>query len=510
MVKLLDALTTPNVGVDSALIPPGQNTESNTRVTVSDWQPWADFNYDTLTRIFQRELSQEYRGEREPRPLYNDLRIHNEESFEDLLRRFVTPVVNYALEGQAISCHYGRGTRCPNRDSYKPDWSLVSEHHINGEGGYRNLLPGDTKLDAKWQPDMIDTRDYGEWQKVVSQVATYMACYFSRYGFIITDTVLVVLRITRQEVGPGLAASRSRRPRGPNPAASHARHPSDVSMTSDGSTFIDNDALNWDYHDPEYAIVPWAAHGRGRLTIKLALWCLAKMASTGDNTIDYCYPDLDSWRIAADSAGYVHNTSGARKARLSERDRHAEPNHGEEPSAWAGEQQGDDGGQPSAAAAAWEAGEAGLRLGLGLGLGPEYHSSLAGPSTATGYDDAHFSQVSSPLAEGAVEFEGYAGGRAEDVGGGDGGDGPREYNADDYDDGDGGNDEDEDDDDQTVVGPTVKRLVVTIQKSRLGKKLYFVDAKGNDRTTSREKRRKVEGGYELGGRKHVYFTKKFP
>lgn len=85
MVNLLDALTTPNVGVDTALTLPGPNTTTNTQVNPSDWQPWADFDYATLTRIFRRELNQEYRGEREPRPLFNDLRIHNEESLEDLL-----------------------------------------------------------------------------------------------------------------------------------------------------------------------------------------------------------------------------------------------------------------------------------------------------------------------------------------------------------------------------------------------------------------------------------------
>jgi hypothetical protein len=480
MVNLLDALTAPNVGVDAALTRPGPNTDSDTLVSPSDWQPWADFDYATLTRIFRRELNQEYRGEREPRPLYNDLRIYNEESFEDLLRRFVTPVVNYALEEQAGSCHYGRGTRCTNEDLYKPDWSLVSGHHLNGEGGYKNLLPGDTKLDSKWQPEMIDTVDYSEWQKVVAQVATYMASHCSRYGFIITDAVLVVLRITRREVGPGLAVGRSRRP---GLAPGYARHSSDVSVASDGSTFQDSDALQWDYHDPEYAIVPWTAHGRGNLTIKLALWCLAKMASTGEGTIDYRYPDLDSWRIAGDgSAGYVHNTSGARKTRLSEHDRHVESYLGEESAGWAGDQGGGGGGRQSAAVAR-EGGEA--------GLGPEYHSSVAGPSTASSYDDAsHFIQMSSPLAEEGVDFGGYAEQGAEYV--------------------DDGNNDGDDDDDETVVGPTVKRLIVMIRKNRLNRTLYFVDAKGKDRTTSREEWRKVDGGYELGGRKHVYFTKKFP
>lgn len=37
-----------------------------------------------------------------------------------------------------------------------------------------------------------------EWQKVVSQIITYMAIKNSRYGFIVTDRCLVALRPTRK------------------------------------------------------------------------------------------------------------------------------------------------------------------------------------------------------------------------------------------------------------------------------------------------------------------------
>jgi hypothetical protein len=74
----------------------------------------------------------------------------------------------------------------------------------------------------------------------------------------------------------------------------------------------------------------------------------------------------------------------------------------------------------------------------------------------------------------------------------------------------GGVDDYNDDDNRTVVGPVVQRTKVTIKKHRFSSKLTFVDTKGNERVTTREEWKKVPGGYQLMGRKNVYFTKHFP
>jgi hypothetical protein len=376
MATLLDAFTRRNVGVNSDATALGPNTLVNTNIHPTNWREWEGFNYDALTQIFRLQLSQEYRGEQQPRPLLNDLCIFNEDTLEDLLRRFVTPVVNYALEDQPGSCHYGRGTRC-NVGMYKPDWSVVSNLCVDETGHYLNVLPGDTKIDAKWRPTMVgEQENYREWQNVMAQIVTYMALNHSRYGFIITDRVFVALRITRCEVGPGLAAGRPRRATAAT--VSHQRQPSDESMASAGSSYLDDEPLEWEYHDPEYAVVPWDAHGRGRLTIKLALWCLAMMAANGDNYIDYWYPDLDSWRLGKEGY-YVHNTTGATKRRL---DRGAllqnpTPKTPGGDRAWGA-------GQPLAAALEGEIVDSSLG-----------YLELPGPST--GQDVPYFSQAASPF-----------------------------------------------------------------------------------------------------------------
>lgn len=182
MAPLLEVLTRPNVGVNSEAVHGGGNSIIVTDIVPETWRLWTEFNYATLTRIFRRELADNYQGSREQTPLDNDLRVCNEETLEDLLRRWISPPINYALSEQAGSCHYGRGSRCGSE--YRPDWSVISNRCLDEFGSYANVAPGDTKLDAKWWPTMIGegNNEHIEWRNVVSQIMTYMAYHRSRPG----------------------------------------------------------------------------------------------------------------------------------------------------------------------------------------------------------------------------------------------------------------------------------------------------------------------------------------
>ncbi|EQL03332.1 hypothetical protein OCS_00948 [Ophiocordyceps sinensis CO18] len=119
----------------------------------------------------------------------------------------------------------------------------------------RNALPGDTKLSKKWWPSMKNDGplQLKQWRTVVGQVVTYMAYHKTRYGFILTDRCLVVLRLTRLRETPGRAATPHKRA-----AAGPVRLPSDESTEEDDEddkTFHDDDALYWDYENPEFAVV---------------------------------------------------------------------------------------------------------------------------------------------------------------------------------------------------------------------------------------------------------------
>lgn len=243
-------------------------------------------------------------------------------------------------------------------------------------------------------------------------------------------------------------------------------------MASSASSYHDNNPLTWDYYDPEYAVIPWSAHGQGRLTIKLALWCLAMMAANGDGYLDYSYPGLDSWRRA--EKGFVHNTSGNQKTELSRHDRYQEP----DPQAAAGEAAAPEGG-----------GGAYYGYSMQSQVGDDDPHFFSPASQGGGDDVPQFSQASSAA---------FGGGPVQ------------EHQDEEEDDGDDNDDDDDDDDDQTEVGATRKRVSVKVKKHTLSRKLYFVDAKGNEKNTSKKKWRQVPDGYELDGRRHVYFTKQLP
>ncbi|KAJ9129514.1 hypothetical protein NKR19_g10334 [Coniochaeta hoffmannii] len=53
-----------------------------------------------------------------------------------------------------------------------------------------------------------------------------------------------------------------------------------------------------------------ARHSPGKLTIKLALWCLAMMAANGDSYIDYSYPAPNSWRRSDDGGNGGEDEDG--------------------------------------------------------------------------------------------------------------------------------------------------------------------------------------------------------
>ncbi|KJZ70541.1 hypothetical protein HIM_10085 [Hirsutella minnesotensis 3608] len=481
MPTLLHVLTRRNIAVNSEAVVPGGNTTLATDIRPDNWSPWMDFNYTTLTQIFRRELASSYQGSSEQRPLLNDLLVSNEETLEDFLRRFMSPVVNYALESQVGGPHLGRGSRCGSED--RPDWSVISGSCLDEWGRFVNILPGDTKLDAKWRPNMVqeDPANFAEWQKVMAQIVSYMARHRSRYGFIFTDACLVALRLTREPTGTGIGLARPRRDAAAIAAAiaGHKRHSSDVTMTSgegSGSSYSDNDPLLWDYYNPEYTAIPWDAHGEGRLTIKLALWCLSMMATNGDSFIDYSYPKLDSWRHG--SKEYVHNASGVSKSRLSGSDSHIEP----DPDRWRRERDAREAAQD------------------------EYYKYTA--SQAPADDMPQFSQAGSTFGDASGQ---------------------------DYNEGDEESIEDDDDeqeeealvagssryrspepDDRTEIGSSRrhhkrdKRKHVTIQQHKKGVGLYFVNANGYKVDTAKKKWKEVEDGYEYKGNKFIYFTKEFP
>ncbi|KID82871.1 Armadillo-like helical [Metarhizium guizhouense ARSEF 977] len=144
--------------------------------------------------------------------------------------------------------------------------------------------------------------NFKEWKKVVRQLAAYADEHRVRYGFIVTDKLVVVLRFSRKRevAARGVGANLPiRSTRAPTPQ---------VSSESDipSSQSFEDDDRGQDL-GVEYKAIPWSTHGRGRLTAKLALVALAMMSLHGDNYIASSYPKINTWRGGPN--GIRHNTS---------------------------------------------------------------------------------------------------------------------------------------------------------------------------------------------------------
>lgn len=138
MPNILQALTSPNVDIDSSRVPRGSNTVTASDIVPESWVPWEEFNYRTLIRIFDRELQTEYSGSSVPRALPADLTLHNEGTLEDLLRRFTIPTVNYALAAQYREPYLGRGSRAKS----DADWAVTSVYYIEDDNTLADFLLG--------------------------------------------------------------------------------------------------------------------------------------------------------------------------------------------------------------------------------------------------------------------------------------------------------------------------------------------------------------------------------
>ena len=317
MTNLLKMLTSPNLNLEVYPSASLGNTRSATAIEVTGWNVWEEFNYDNITSIYKDDLAILCD---KPTPAHlssYDLEIWNEDCLHDVLRADNMRLVNLALQ---LACarrrihvpHLGRGSRCGNYD-----WALVCYSNRDEWDRYANIMPGDTKLNNKWHPDLIIS-NFKEWKLPVSQISGYMTDTGVRYGFLISDAYLVVFRISISPTGPGLASTRQPRPReqftsSPDISGISSMEDSMTNLAVNDSTF-EADELEGEYNNPEYRAIPWSNYGKGGLTVNLGLWALAMMAHTSDYKISTEYPPLNNWTKT--HKGYVNNTSGRTEKKL--------------------------------------------------------------------------------------------------------------------------------------------------------------------------------------------------
>ncbi|KAK0702712.1 hypothetical protein B0H67DRAFT_558327 [Lasiosphaeris hirsuta] len=332
--SILDTLSGECPAIDATRTKPGTNTTSTYWPDVDTWTRWGGFNAQDLYKRYQPIVDAEWAsgvaGSADPSSW--DTRVFDEDSLEHYLSKFLLPHVNTAL-GHA--CHVlgmdknndldvGRGGRCyyggDTTRLFKPDWSLCSDSQTQGSKLYKNLLPGDTKLAMKWRSSMYKTAAHYAWKDPVRQILYYMKEVGVRYGWLITDAELVVLRVSVELTGPGQAIDRPKRQ--PCSTLGHSRMSSTETDVSHLSSALQGTSLNNSLYAPpdngveayhvEYQTIPWENSGhKSQLSIRLALFYLAMMAGYGARSLLPAYPAFDScWWCDSNADLFVHNTTG--------------------------------------------------------------------------------------------------------------------------------------------------------------------------------------------------------
>lgn len=150
-------------------------------------------------------------------------------------------------------------------DRYYADWAGIRQNELTNFG-YKNLCPGETKLASKWSTSS-EGRRRTDFISPLNQIQTYCSRQWgSCYGYIITPEELVVVRVSREFIGPGLAASRGARqaPRQTTTQSIHSRTFSVETVSSGfkaisldtGSNFSNDANPNIEYGTLLYRSIP--------------------------------------------------------------------------------------------------------------------------------------------------------------------------------------------------------------------------------------------------------------
>jgi hypothetical protein len=353
---LLGYLTIPNPLVDSTHSKTGSNTDNIAWTSIEGVQDWDEFNYETLLSCYGELLEHQTDGLPDLALVpasFPDCEVWDEDSLEALLAKWTQTIVSTGLsfahslcssgwrkgEWDFLEIYMARGGLASLIDDrrMRPDWAGIQRNRLGGaivlknqQQPYLNLCPGDTKLSTKWKSSwrhLKDGRVAEEFEKPLSQILNYCSAANSRYGYIVTQEELVVIRVT-MSTDPVQPLSTSRPCRSTaqyQPSASHARDHSiasalsDLSLDAPGSSYTDGSNPTRNYDALEIKSIPWTNRDGG-MTVNLALWWIHMMAKE-DNSIQTSYPPLDSWTLEQISdlkPQYRHNTSGRCTYQLSE------------------------------------------------------------------------------------------------------------------------------------------------------------------------------------------------
>ena len=245
--------------------------------TISEWK---EFKLETIVELFgdptSSILNQSYdlQDFSNTHPCFSQ--ISDEDSLEALLIKYTQSTIlealqkttNSLLDQEVTMVRGGQASlfHLDNRKDLRPDWA--GRCHLQKAN---NILPGETKpsrvFSSKVLRECADRHDHvknptADYLWPARQLTAYCVYSHMRYGYIITDEELIVVRVGT------LVEQRKNAP--------------DHELLEDT---VDNPRLEWQS-------IPWN-HGndRSKITVNLALWALHVLAAS-NGLLDWKYSEL--------------------------------------------------------------------------------------------------------------------------------------------------------------------------------------------------------------------------
>jgi hypothetical protein len=226
-----------------------------------DLRRWKEFNMKTIRRVFDTKISQYLGKQFENMPSHPTVdsesrKISEEPTLQSFIEKYNRCIVLEALKrtskdlvSQSVSMETGKDAKVFYKKRKKPDFAGKSD--MQGEN---NILPGDAKVSRNWTseelPESLDDSALLGPLWPIRQVLHYCIECQVRYGYIISNKELVVLRVsTKEDV---------------NPSASF----SDIRGAVNDNGVVEWETIPWDHDD-----------GSTGLTVNLALWVLHLLAA---------------------------------------------------------------------------------------------------------------------------------------------------------------------------------------------------------------------------------------
>lgn len=267
---------------------PGSNTDTPSYKQPVHIARWEDFDSSTLNKMYNDILQRRCarRDFSEIDQIF--LTVWNEAGVQNAIYDWTSRRVSEALREAQAHLHqndriymahacFGEDVQSPSKQPYKPDWAGIQADRLRaGTERLQNLLPGDTKISTKFrikdiQPGRVTSRvQVPEWMKPFKQIFTYCCELNTRYGYLITDKALVVVRV------------------GPAPGADRNKGEAEQTRLAG---YLEYKVISWE-GTREHQTGSTSFDEGDNLSVNLALWWLHLLAAK-ENKFQWEYPPLE-------------------------------------------------------------------------------------------------------------------------------------------------------------------------------------------------------------------------